>query len=44
MRIFNPDESEAEMCGNGIRCPAKYCYGNGVVKKNVIHVENYGRC
>ena len=24
MRIFQPDESEAEMCGNGIRCLAKY--------------------
>ena len=26
MRIFQPDESEAEMCGNGIRCLAKYVY------------------
>jgi len=26
MRIFNPDGSEAEMCGNGIRCFAKYIY------------------
>jgi diaminopimelate epimerase len=26
MRIFQPDESEAEMCGNGIRCLAKYAY------------------
>jgi len=34
MRIFNADGSEAEMCGNGIRCFAKYCYENGVVKKN----------
>ena len=26
MRIFNSDGSEAEMCGNGIRCLAKYAY------------------
>ncbi|CAN2041179.1 Diaminopimelate epimerase [Candidatus Magnetomoraceae bacterium gMMP-15] len=26
MRMFNPDGSEAEMCGNGIRCIARYCY------------------
>ena len=26
MRIFNADGSEAEMCGNGIRCFVKYCY------------------
>ncbi|HEX9863085.1 MAG TPA: diaminopimelate epimerase, partial [Candidatus Bathyarchaeia archaeon] len=28
MRIFNADGSEAEMCGNGMRCFAKYCYEN----------------
>ena len=27
MEIFNSDGSIAEMCGNGIRCFAKYCYG-----------------
>ena len=27
MRIFNADGSEAEMCGNGIRCVAKYTFG-----------------
>jgi diaminopimelate epimerase len=32
MRIFNADGSEAEMCGNGIRCFAKYCYENGIAK------------
>ncbi len=31
MRIFQPDESEAEMCGNGIRCLAKYAYDLGYV-------------
>jgi diaminopimelate epimerase len=32
MRIFNPDESEAEMCGNGIRCLAKYIVDKGYAK------------
>ena len=32
MRIFNADGSEAEMCGNGIRCVAKYTYDHGLVK------------
>ena len=39
MRIFNADGSEAEMCGNGIRCFAKYCYENGIVKKNEFPIE-----
>jgi diaminopimelate epimerase len=39
MRIFNTDGSEAEMCGNGIRCFSKYCYENGIVKKNEFTVE-----
>ncbi len=39
MRIFNSDGSEAEMCGNGIRCFSKYCYENGVVKKTEFQVE-----
>lgn len=33
MRIINADGSEAEMCGNGIRCVAKHVYDNGTVKK-----------
>jgi diaminopimelate epimerase len=39
MRIYNADGSEAEMCGNGIRCFAKYCYENGVVKKTEFSIE-----
>ena len=39
MRIFNADGSEAEMCGNGIRCFAKYCYENGIIKKNEFPIE-----
>ena len=39
MRIFNADGSEAEMCGNGIRCFSKYCYENGIALKNAFNVE-----
>ncbi len=39
MRIFNADGSEAEMCGNGIRCFAKYCYENCIVSKQDFTVE-----
>ena len=31
MRMFNPDGSESEMCGNGIRCVAKFAYDEGLV-------------
>lgn len=33
MRVINPDGSEAEMCGNGIRCLAKHAYDSWMVKK-----------
>jgi len=39
MRIFNPDGSEPEMCGNGIRCFAKYVWDSSREKKDVISVE-----
>ncbi|MCL2288648.1 MAG: diaminopimelate epimerase [Candidatus Bathyarchaeota archaeon] len=39
MRMFNSDGSEAEMCGNGIRCFSKYCYETGVFKKSEFKVE-----
>jgi len=39
MRVFNADGSEAEMCGNGIRCFAKYCYENNIVRKNIMSIE-----
>ena len=39
MRIFNADGSEAEMCGNGIRCFAKYCYENNIALKRELVVE-----
>jgi diaminopimelate epimerase len=34
MRILQPDESEAEMCGNGIRCLAKYAFDAGYTKES----------
>jgi diaminopimelate epimerase len=39
MRMFNSDGSEAEMCGNGVRCVDKYAYDHGLVEKEVITVE-----
>lgn len=35
MRVFNKDGGEAEMCGNGIRCIAKYLYDRDMVPKNL---------
>ena len=39
MRIYNADGSEAEMCGNGIRCVAKYVYDHKLTDKKEITVE-----
>src|SRR3989339_1635008 len=39
MQIINPDGSEAEMCGNGIRCFAKYVYETDKLKEEVISVD-----
>jgi diaminopimelate epimerase len=39
MRMFNTDGSEAEMCGNGIRCVAKYAFDHGLVDRREITVE-----
>jgi len=39
MRILNSDGSEPEMCGNGIRCFARYVYDQGIVIHNPMHVE-----
>jgi diaminopimelate epimerase len=41
-RIFNSDGSEAEMCGNGIRCFSKFIYDKGIVDKEKINVETLG--
>jgi len=39
MRMFNADGSESEMCGNGIRCVAKYAYDHGIVTAREITAE-----
>src|SRR6476659_8592893 len=39
MRMFNADGSEAEMCGNGVRCVAKYVYDYGMAKKPTLKIE-----
>ncbi len=39
MRMFNPDGSESEMCGNAIRCVAKYVYDRDIIHKRQIAVE-----
>lgn len=42
MRIINADGSEAEMCGNGIRCFAIYCFLNGIVEDREMNIETQG--
>lgn len=39
MRMFNIDGSEGKMCGNAIRCVAKYLYDNGLVPKLQMYIE-----
>ncbi|HIE53004.1 MAG TPA: diaminopimelate epimerase, partial [Armatimonadetes bacterium] len=39
MRMFNPDGSEAEMCGNGIRCLAKYVFEHGLTIDTELDIE-----
>lgn len=39
MRMFNADGSEAQMCGNGSRCVAKYVYDKGFTDKTVVTLE-----
>lgn len=42
MRMYNADGSRGEMCGNGIRCVAKYVYDYGLTDKTSISVETLG--
>ncbi|WP_433620023.1 diaminopimelate epimerase [Paenibacillus cellulositrophicus] len=42
MRIINSDGSEAEQCGNAIRCVAKYVYDHGYVSSEQITIETLG--
>jgi len=39
MRMFNNDGSESEMCGNGVRCVAKFVYDHGIAKKTSLTIE-----
>lgn len=39
MKMFNSDGSESEMCGNGIRCAAKYIYDKGISENNPLKIE-----
>ena len=39
MRMFNSDGSEAEMCGNGIRCVGKFVYDKGLTNKTQVTIE-----
>jgi len=39
MRMFNADGSESEMCGNGVRCVAKYVYDHGIARKDRLEIE-----
>ncbi len=39
IKILNPDGSEAEMCGNAVRCLGKYLYDRGKIKKQSINVQ-----
>jgi diaminopimelate epimerase len=39
MRMFNADGSESEMCGNGIRCVAKYVFDHGICKNESLTIE-----
>ncbi len=42
MRIFNPDGTEAEMCGNALRSVAKYVYFHGLTRQDFLTIETYG--
>jgi diaminopimelate epimerase len=42
MRIFNPDGSEGEMCGNAIRSVGKYVYDHGLTSKTTLLIETLG--
>src|SRR3954470_10766421 len=39
MRMFNADGSEAEMCGNGVRCVGKYVHDHGIARKTPLTIE-----
>jgi diaminopimelate epimerase len=41
MRVFNPDGTEAEMCGNGIRLFMRYIFDKGMTKERELPIETY---
>ena len=43
MRMYNADGSYSEMCGNGIRCVAKYVYDHGIKRNDTLTIESNGR-
>jgi len=43
MEMYNADGSRGEMCGNGIRCVAKFVYDYGLTTKNPVTIESFGK-
>lgn len=43
MEMYNADGSRAEMCGNGIRCVAKFVYDKGLTDKTTVSIESFGK-
>lgn len=43
MRMFNADGSPSEMCGNGIRCVAKYVHDHGICRREELKIASGGR-
>ena len=43
MEMYNADGTRAEMCGNGIRCVAKFVYDKGLTDKKNISIESFGK-
>jgi diaminopimelate epimerase len=39
MRMYNADGSEAEMCGNGVRCVAKFVYDHGIKRTETLRIQ-----
>jgi diaminopimelate epimerase len=39
MRVFNPDGSEAEACGNGLRCFVRYISDHKMISGNTVSIE-----
>ncbi|MBO4809633.1 MAG: diaminopimelate epimerase [Lachnospiraceae bacterium] len=43
MEMYNADGSRSEMCGNGIRCVAKYVYDKGLWDEDEVDIESFGK-